>query len=486
MANITGTKSYLSILKSTSLFAGIQVLQILVTLIRGKLIAVIMGPIGMGLYSISLSLINFLVQISSLGLNYSSVKAISAVSYDDSSVIANLLGILKKWLILTSILGILLFFLTTEYFIELFYQKDKLPNNLYYLSLAIVFNILNNGVLSILQGIQQLKKLAIANFFGLSISIIITIPVYLIFNESGIILGFLISNTVNFIASYYFFSKLKLPIESISFKKAISEGKDLVSLGITMSIATFCGTICIFLSNSFITKYGSISDVGLYNSAISITTQYVGVIFTAMSMDYFPRLSKAFSDNESVSHIVNQQMEIVIMICAPLLMSLLLTAPFLIKLLLSSDFLVIINLVKLLTLSIFFKAAAFAFGYISFAKGDKRVFLFFEGILNSSLMLLGNVIGYHYYGLMGIGYASLMINVLYLFNILLISRYRYKVSISFSNIKYFGILICFLTIVYFLTNGDSSISSYILGVLILLVCTIHSFYILFKKSVQKI
>lgn len=45
--------AYANILKYTSLFGGVQALSILVALVRNKLVAVLLGPMGVGLLSCS-------------------------------------------------------------------------------------------------------------------------------------------------------------------------------------------------------------------------------------------------------------------------------------------------------------------------------------------------------------------------------------------------------------------------------------------------
>ena len=43
---------YRSILKGTSIFGGVQIFQILINLIRGKFVAMFLGPAGMGAASL--------------------------------------------------------------------------------------------------------------------------------------------------------------------------------------------------------------------------------------------------------------------------------------------------------------------------------------------------------------------------------------------------------------------------------------------------
>ena len=47
--------SYRSILRGTSFFGGVQVFQVLINLVRGKLVAMLLGPAGMGVSALFVS-----------------------------------------------------------------------------------------------------------------------------------------------------------------------------------------------------------------------------------------------------------------------------------------------------------------------------------------------------------------------------------------------------------------------------------------------
>lgn len=68
--------AYANILKYTSLFGGVQALSILVALVRNKLVAVLLGPMGVGLLSLFNSTIRFIGDSTNLGIGTSAVKHI--------------------------------------------------------------------------------------------------------------------------------------------------------------------------------------------------------------------------------------------------------------------------------------------------------------------------------------------------------------------------------------------------------------------------
>ena len=103
------TKGYSHILKYTSLFGGVQGMNILVGIIRNKLVAVILGPSGMGLISLFNSTINLLSNSTNLGIPMSAVKNISeAQARGDNAVLQKMVTMVRSWSLLTALAGILL------------------------------------------------------------------------------------------------------------------------------------------------------------------------------------------------------------------------------------------------------------------------------------------------------------------------------------------------------------------------------------------
>ncbi len=70
--------SYRSILKGTSVFGGVQVFQILINMVRGKFVALFLGPDGMGVSALLTSATGTVQQFGSLGLNLAIVKEVAA------------------------------------------------------------------------------------------------------------------------------------------------------------------------------------------------------------------------------------------------------------------------------------------------------------------------------------------------------------------------------------------------------------------------
>ena len=172
------------------------------------------------------------------------------------------------------------------------------------------------------------------------------------------------------------------------------------------------GTSVTYCINLFISRIGTDYDLGLYQAANSATAQYSGMVFTAMAMDYFPRLTKAANDNDLMHGIVNRQSEIVSLIIAPAACLLILTAPLVIQVLFTHKFDPILPLMRWMGLGITLRALTMPMGYITFAKNNKKVFFALEGIFGNILTLCLSCLGFYFFGLIGLGYALVADNAI--------------------------------------------------------------------------
>lgn len=104
--------SYRHILKATTLFGGVQSLNILMGVVRTKLVAVLLGTTGMGVLSMCNTWVSLLSDTLSLGLPMSAVKQLSS-AYEQPQPTAFLqqLCTLRTWTLLAAGLAFAVSFL---------------------------------------------------------------------------------------------------------------------------------------------------------------------------------------------------------------------------------------------------------------------------------------------------------------------------------------------------------------------------------------
>ncbi len=100
--------SYGHVLKYTGIFGGVQGLNILMGLVRNKLVAVMLGPSGMGLMALFNSTITFISQATNLGISFSAVKHLSE-EFDSGNAerMEHFIRVIRAWSLLTALFGML-------------------------------------------------------------------------------------------------------------------------------------------------------------------------------------------------------------------------------------------------------------------------------------------------------------------------------------------------------------------------------------------
>lgn len=103
------TDSYGHILRYTGLFGGVQGINILVGVVRNKLVAMILGPEGMGLISLFNSTLKLMSDSTNFGISISAVKNISEYfDKSDEEKLANTVKLVRSWSLLAGLLGMFL------------------------------------------------------------------------------------------------------------------------------------------------------------------------------------------------------------------------------------------------------------------------------------------------------------------------------------------------------------------------------------------
>ena len=101
--------SYTSILKYTGLFGGVQGFNILISIIRNKCAAVLIGAAGIGLTDILNRTSDFIGSITNLGLSFSGVRQLSEdFATGEEQKIHDTIDTIRAWCVGTGIIGCLI------------------------------------------------------------------------------------------------------------------------------------------------------------------------------------------------------------------------------------------------------------------------------------------------------------------------------------------------------------------------------------------
>ena len=417
--------SYRHIFRSTSLFGGVQGLNVLIGIVRNKCVAVILGPGGMGLLSLYNATVKLMSDATSMGIAMSGVKTMSArYEEGDEGKLADAVCLIRSWSVVVAIMGMVLCIAAAPV-LSVYTFGGGYTWQLMLLSPTVALTALVGGELAVLKALRQLKSIARASVWHMVGALITSVPILYVFGEAGIVPSIVVAAAVQMglVAVYAYPWRVSL---RLSF---LRRGMGMVRLGVAFVAAGIMGSGMEFAIRSFLGHAGSMEVLGLYNAGYMMTMTYGGMIFAAMETDYFPRLSAIGQTGEEMSRCVNRQIEVSLLMISPLLVALMVGLPVLLPLLYSGNFLPVADMMRFSILALYLRALSLPVSYIPLGQGSARSYLLMEAVYDLSLLPLV-MMCYHCWGLAGTGIALCMAAVVYIMVLLGYTKHRYGYKLS--------------------------------------------------------
>ena len=475
-------ESYKSALKNTVAFGGLQIITIFLNLIKGKFIAIYLGPVGIGINNLLLTSVNLITTFNDFGLDLSAVRDLSEANENDNEVRTNkVITVVEKLFFYTAIFGAVFLALFSSFLSNFTFGNSNYTYSYLLLSIFVFFTTLTKGQQTVMRGLRKINYLIKSGFYGTLSGVIISIPFYYFLGVDGIVPTMIITAIISFLFSGYFYLKIQKIKIVVTNQEVWNEGKQMMKLGIMLIFSILIGILVRYLISVGIGKIGNIKDVGLYSAAMSISGQYVGFILASLGAEYFPRLAAVSQNTFEVNKIVNEQTEIVLLLATPLLILMIITSPLLIRVLLTTEFYEIIDFIRFIALGSFFQLASYCMGYISFAKNDRKTYVIMEGLVGNFFNLLLSLILYYFYGIFGLALGYLILYTIYFVIILTVTRKLYGFETQKESTQFFYISFTFILLVFLSFYLPNDYLAYGLAIFLFGLNAIYSYHHLNKR-----
>ena len=402
---------YRGVFKATAILGSVQLFNILIAVVRNKCISILLGPVGMGIMGLLTSATGTIAGFTNLGITYSAIKNIaSAYEKGDYTTLGKVLYVLQRCIWITGLLGAIICLLLCRQLSQWTFGNTDFTISFAFLSISLLLTQLTNGNLLILKGCRNINYYAKANVWGNFLSLFITVPLYFWLGIDAIVPALILFSISTFLCAYFYRSRLRLVqirTERGEFKEI---SKDILIAGIAFSAAEFFPLIASFYIRTFISNNGGLTDVGLFSAGFAILNGYVGMIFTAMSTDYIPRLSAVSDDDHQLELVINQQIEMSILLLFPLIVLFVIFGKLVTLILYSSQFYPMIEMIYWGGLGMLFKVPNWCFGCFLIPKRESKAYFCFS--ILSALFYLGmNMLLYRMWGVKGLGISFLLSHI---------------------------------------------------------------------------
>lgn len=382
--------------------------------VASKFWALAVGPMGMGRASVLQSTVTLVGTVVGLGLGSAVVKLGTklAAQPQDPSFRSMLTAAWSLWRWSSIVGGIAILVALTAYRAVL--QEPLSPS---INDLILIWSLLATTATALLQSVigasRQVHLQATYMAFGAMAGHLLSVPLVWWLGTSAIGIAIALNYSGQLLVSILTYRVVATQHQSRPKPDAFRSSRaTLLQTGLPLALSNLVGGgVQSVLPLLVIYKVGD-DAAGLLRAASLLAFQSVGFLMTALSQDYFPRISAVRQDKLAVQAILNKQFSIMLALAVAVTCALTATGPWLLRLCFSEEFVKATTLLDLLAIGTVFKMGSWCLAYVVLARCSSRTYLVTEAV--TGLLWLGSaVVLTSLYGENGIGYAFVLTYVTY-------------------------------------------------------------------------
>ncbi len=414
--------TYGDILRASSIMGGAQALNYLVGMVRVKVIAVLLGPAGVGLIGLYSSALGLVGTVTSLGIASSGVREVAlAHGQDDPQAVARNVTVLRRACWATGLLGWAMSAALAVPLSRWTFGDTAHAAAIAVLGVTLLLGAISGGQAALLQGVRRIGDLARIQVVAMLLNTVVAIGLYTWLREEGIVPVLVATAVVSLACSWWYARRAALHPVELPWRQTWRETRRLAKLGFALMWSGLLQAGLGMFTIGLITRTHGLEAAGHYQAAWALSGMFAAFVLSAMGTDFYPRLTGVINDREAAVQAVNEQTEIGILLALPGLLATLAFGPWILELFYSRQFLPAADLMPWFILGVFGRVVSFPLGYILLAKGASRLFMLTETI-TIALWLWLVVVLVSVVGVVGAAYAFAVIYIGLTFSMLGVVR----------------------------------------------------------------
>ena len=414
--------TYGDILRASSIMGGAQALNYLVGMVRVKIIAVLLGPAGVGLIGLYSTALGLVGTVTSLGIASSGVREVAlAHGQDDPQAVARTVKVLRRACWATGLLGWAMAAALAVPLSRWVFGDTAHALAIAVLGVTLLLGAVSGGQTALLQGVRRIGDLARIQVLAMLLNTGVAIGLYTWLREEGIVPVLVATAVVSLACSWWFARRVALQPVQLPWQQTWRETRRLAKLGFAFMWSGLLQAGLGMFTIGLITRTHGLEAGGYYQAAWALSGMFAAFVLSAMGTDFYPRLTAVINDREAAVRAVNEQTEIGILLALPGLLATLAFGPWILELFYSKKFLPAAELMPWFILGVFGRVVSWPLGFIQLAKGASRVFMLTE--TTTIALWLGLVlVAVPPFGVVGTAYAFALVYACYTLVMLAASR----------------------------------------------------------------
>lgn len=368
--------SYGQIFKSTAFTGGGTLVTLGLGILRTKILAVLLGPSGVGLGGVYTTIVGVASTLAGMGISSSGVRQIAEASGSgDEQKIARAVCTLRRTSWILGLGGALLLAALSRPVSSLTFGDHAHAGVIAALGLAVFFGAVSGGQIALIQGLRRIADLTLLNVLGAVAGTALGIPIIWWLGLAGVGPMFIVVSFAAVLFSWWFARRVPTPQVSMSWRETFHHARSLLGLGFSFMASGLMVAAVAYLIRLLVVRHLGIESAGHYTAAYTLSAIYAGFILQAMGTDFYPRLTSVSTDHRTMNRLVNEQTEIALLMAVPGVLATLVFAPWVIHAFYAGNFDPAAEVLQWQVLGILCRVISWPMGFILLAKDLRALFL---------------------------------------------------------------------------------------------------------------
>lgn len=409
----------------TSLLNAIAVgIRLISMLVLNKILALEIGPNGYGLVGQLQNAITSITAVASAGVGTGVTKY--TAEYNNQSdkqrdiwATASFLGFIFSLLVAT-----LLILFRNEFSLKLF-KTDEYADILIWVAVCLVLYVFNTLLLSIINGLKEIGLFVAANIANSLVALMVTGILARLYDLEGVLIALAINQSIACIATIFLIRK-KIWFRYANFVGRPSSATILkLSQFSLMAVATaVLGPLSMIVVRDMLISSAGLSAAGYWEAMTRISSLYLMLITTPLSVYYLPKLSE-LTDKVELRSELTRGLTLLVPLTISIAIVIYLLRDFIIALLFTDAFMPMKDLFLWQLIGDVVRVTAWLLSFFLISKAMTKEFLIVEIFITVTFIIISYLF-IEKYDVLGVTIAYAVNNFIYLFLLILVLMHSFR------------------------------------------------------------
>jgi len=362
-----------------SFYSGIStVIKIITSFVSAKVIAIYLGPTGLGMLGQLTSFITIFLTLSSGAITNGVIKFVAEYKNDETRQ-NRIIKVSLQITLLCSLLCGLIISIGAKFWSKQLFNEASYSLVFVIFGITIIFYALFSLAVSILNGLQQYKLFNLINVLASIIGLVFSVTMVVFYGIKGAFISAVTYQSVVFII-LLLFVKRSVWFNWSKIKSSVIDRGDLIGLSkfSLMAIVSAAAVPMVqIIIRNYLASNTNAETVGFYEGVNRLSLIYMSLITTTFSVYYLPKMSAA-NNNSELKKLLIKGYKFILPLTFTMLLVTYLLRNLLIKIVFAESFAPMEAYFLPQLVGDFFKIASWILAMQMIAKAQLKVFIFSE------------------------------------------------------------------------------------------------------------